>query len=173
MRQAIQDVKLDGFSVAERSSLRHVGSTESQHPSRVEGLVRGNCLRGQIMKTDDLIEMLSANVEAVDHTRRQVIVSAVATGAIVVAGVALLALGGRPTIAVQPRLASSPPAPFACAVSMPASSIWRGWRGMACECRRTVDASRSAIRRYHRSAQSAFGWRLPRIGTKYYSLVTE
>jgi hypothetical protein len=48
------------------------------------------------MKTDDLITMLSANVEAVDPGRfRRVFVFAIAAGAITVIGVTLLTLGSR------------------------------------------------------------------------------
>ncbi len=48
------------------------------------------------MKTDDLITMLSSNVEAIDpHRFRRVYVGAVAAGAVIVIGATLLTLGSR------------------------------------------------------------------------------
>ena len=51
------------------------------------------------MKTDDLVEMLSANVEAVDRQQMsRTLAGAVALGAIVALGAALVMLGGRTDI---------------------------------------------------------------------------
>lgn len=91
------------------------------------------------MRTDDLVAMLSANVEAVD--RRQMLrplAGAVAVGAVVVLGAALIVLGGRtdiPSGEAPAFLAAK--LIFAAAILVPAffylirlarpGEHWRGW----------------------------------------------
>ena len=109
MRRAIECVK-DRRPVRDRGGgpLRHVGiGGESQRASRVEGPDGADRAGEEHMKTDDLIAMLSTNVEPV--ARRQVVRTlgaAVAIGAAVAVVGVILALGIRADLAQASALAS-------------------------------------------------------------------
>ena len=98
MRRAIQFVKLDGLSVAEAAS--RCGMSESAVKVNVhrglKALADAIARESRDMKTDDLIELLSTNVEPVDHRQ----VDRTFRHALIIAGAAvvfavILALGVR------------------------------------------------------------------------------
>src|SRR5437660_1792994 len=78
-------------------AVRHLGvGRQDQHPSRIAVAGGLYCAGGPEMKTDDLVEMLSTNVEPIRHGRvGRTISIAVVAGAVIALGIMLVGLGVR------------------------------------------------------------------------------
>lgn len=88
--------------------MRHVRiGSKSQHSPRAQSIGSRYCSGQYKMKTDDLIAMLSTNIEPVDHGLvARMLYTALALGSVGAVGIILIGLGIRPDLATANALVS-------------------------------------------------------------------
>jgi hypothetical protein len=99
-RQAIQYVKLEALGVSEAAVRGNVGVVgKSSSGSRLEGVGVTNPRGGRNVKTDRLIEMLSANLERASRSQfGKTLILAVVAGRAAAVALMLATVGPRPDL---------------------------------------------------------------------------